>query len=340
MAKKLQLQIPEPCHENWEQMTPVQQGRYCGSCQKQVMDFTNMSDKQLAAFFKRPSSGSVCGRFQQDQLDRDIEIPRKRIPWVKYFFQFALPAFLMSAKASAQGMVRVTGDTVIVPVPARVTLGKVAAPICNIEKPNIEKIICGKVSDPSGIGIPGATIIIKGTRIATATDGTGNFKLIIKSAGDKIVLVALSVGFMSQEVTVDFKTHSNTQNIQMITMPYQVAGEVVVIAGMVAPKKSKPAVPLLRRIFKATEFKYFKVFPNPISSGASLHVECKKMDEGYYSLQLLDPSGKMVYTKELWIDEEARLLNIEIPSLAAGSYFLSLINKESGKKFTEKIIIK
>jgi len=80
MSKKLQLQIPAPCHENWESMTPVEKGCFCGSCQKQVVDFSDMSDREIAMFFKRPSTGSVCGRFMQDQLNRDIEIPGKRIP--------------------------------------------------------------------------------------------------------------------------------------------------------------------------------------------------------------------------------------------------------------------
>ena len=96
MSKKLQLSIPTPCHEDWDDMTPVQQarpddpfgrGKFCGSCQKQVVDFSNMSDRQVAEFFKKPSTGSVCGRFMTDQLDRSIEIPKKRIPWLKYFFQ-------------------------------------------------------------------------------------------------------------------------------------------------------------------------------------------------------------------------------------------------------------
>jgi hypothetical protein len=67
------------------------------------MDFSGMSDAQLVAFFKKPSTGSVCGRFVNDQLERDIAIPRKRIPWLKYFFQIALPAFLVSQKTVAQG---------------------------------------------------------------------------------------------------------------------------------------------------------------------------------------------------------------------------------------------
>jgi hypothetical protein len=102
MSKKLQITIPTPCHENWDNMTNVQQGKFCGSCQKNVVDFSDMSDRQVAEFFKKPSTGSVCGRFMTDQLERDIEIPRKRIPWIKYFFQFAFPAFLVSIKASAQ----------------------------------------------------------------------------------------------------------------------------------------------------------------------------------------------------------------------------------------------
>src|SRR5262245_59371582 len=103
MKKGIQLSIPEQCHESWENMTPSEKGRFCGSCQKQVIDFTSMSDAQLIAFFKKPSTGSVCGRLFADQLDRDIQLPRKRIPWIKYFFQFMIPAFFASSKVIAQG---------------------------------------------------------------------------------------------------------------------------------------------------------------------------------------------------------------------------------------------
>jgi len=101
MSKKIQLSIPKPCHEDWNAMTPVEKGKFCGSCQKQVIDFSTMSDRQVAEFFKKPSTGSVCKRVMTGQLDRDIEIPKKRIPWLKYFFTIALPAFFVSVKAGA-----------------------------------------------------------------------------------------------------------------------------------------------------------------------------------------------------------------------------------------------
>ena len=53
MKKEIYVHIPEPCHENWEQMTPVQQGRYCGSCCKQVVDFSQMSDKQVLLYCQK-----------------------------------------------------------------------------------------------------------------------------------------------------------------------------------------------------------------------------------------------------------------------------------------------
>ena len=44
----------------------------------------------------------------EDQLNRGIDIPKKRTPCVKYFFQFLLPAFLISSRANAQVKVKVT----------------------------------------------------------------------------------------------------------------------------------------------------------------------------------------------------------------------------------------
>src|SRR4030095_8181711 len=141
MRKNIQLNIPEPCHEDWTRMTPVDKGRYCTSCQKQVIDFTNMSDQQLIAYFKKRKDDAVCGRFMNDQLQRDIVVPKKRIPWVKYFFQFALPALLTSSKAASQGLVKMkTGTPVIVASNNSVELKDVCAR-------KSEKEVRGKIVD-------------------------------------------------------------------------------------------------------------------------------------------------------------------------------------------------
>ncbi len=70
----IQLNIPTPCHEDWEKMTPCEQGRFCSSCRKTVIDFTSWSDKALYEFFSK-NTAPVCGNFFSSQLRRDINIP-------------------------------------------------------------------------------------------------------------------------------------------------------------------------------------------------------------------------------------------------------------------------
>ncbi len=61
------------------------------------------------------------------------------------------------------------------------------------------RVIRGKVTDPSGDPIPGATILVKGTTTGTATDLDGNYSL---SANESQVLVFSFIGFVTQEITV------------------------------------------------------------------------------------------------------------------------------------------
>lgn len=65
------LNIPQPCHENWNEMTPEKKGRFCGSCQKIVVDFTQMSDEQVKNYLL--SNVNTCGRFYASQIGRPLE---------------------------------------------------------------------------------------------------------------------------------------------------------------------------------------------------------------------------------------------------------------------------
>lgn len=69
MKKETFLHIPEPCHENWDKMSPAQQGRFCQQCSKTVVDFSAMTDQQVLKVLSK-ESGSTCGRFTSDQLER------------------------------------------------------------------------------------------------------------------------------------------------------------------------------------------------------------------------------------------------------------------------------
>lgn len=72
--KSIQISVPHPCSQNWEEMTPQEQGRFCAHCQKTVIDFTTWSDQALYNFFSKNTEG-VCGRFHSSQTERPIHIP-------------------------------------------------------------------------------------------------------------------------------------------------------------------------------------------------------------------------------------------------------------------------
>ena len=67
------------------------------------------------------------------------------------------------------------------------------------EKVQQQKSITGQVNDEAGIPMPGASVSIKGTKIAAITDFDGKFSL----AGDEnSVLIVSYVGFVTREIVV------------------------------------------------------------------------------------------------------------------------------------------
>ena len=176
-------------------MSPAEQGRFCNSCQKAVVDFTGMSDSQLVAFFKKPSTGSICGRFDNDQLGRNLSIPGKRMPWLKYFLQLLVPTFLFAFKAKSQGEPRLMGDTVL--VDSRKNLKDKNG---NVKDEKVDlKRLKGKVTDEDGVPIYGVTVNIKGANWGVMTDENGNYEIDVSGYAPKKIVVFSSVGFMTTE---------------------------------------------------------------------------------------------------------------------------------------------
>lgn len=63
------ITIPKPCQEKWSEMLPTANGRFCAVCQKNVVDFTQKSEKEILLYFLQ--NPTTCGRFKQIQVNRD-----------------------------------------------------------------------------------------------------------------------------------------------------------------------------------------------------------------------------------------------------------------------------
>ncbi|GCC50320.1 TonB-dependent receptor [Chryseotalea sanaruensis] len=92
-------------------------------------------------------------------------------------------------------------------------------------------LVKGKVSDESGVGMPGVNIIIKGTASGTTTDSDGNYS--IQVSGNQTVLVYSFIGHVTQEQTVNGRT------IIDVSMPFS-ASELseIIVVGYGTQKKS------------------------------------------------------------------------------------------------------
>lgn len=63
------IYIPEPCHEDWSKMTPNQQGAFCKSCCKTVVDFSNKTKEEINNYLSENTDKKICGRFKTSQID-------------------------------------------------------------------------------------------------------------------------------------------------------------------------------------------------------------------------------------------------------------------------------
>jgi hypothetical protein len=97
METNYKITIPKPCHENWDKMMPNESGRFCGSCAKSVIDFTQMKSSEIQEYFIMNQGKSICGRFKNQQLDSIIiKIPSQVLFSQVHFHKMFLLALLVS----------------------------------------------------------------------------------------------------------------------------------------------------------------------------------------------------------------------------------------------------
>jgi CarboxypepD_reg-like domain len=170
---KFQINIPKPCHEKWDEFKPTSTGGFCGSCQKNVIDFSAMSEPALMAYFRDlpKDNAHLCGRFREDQLQKDYDITSWFPTWTAtdkaLFFDIPVSEFAQKPRTlnlpihQKLKMVRNITMAVLTLVFSETAFGQVS----------------GQVKDSEGIPLPGVSIRIKGTTKGTSSDSLGKYQL-------------------------------------------------------------------------------------------------------------------------------------------------------------------
>jgi len=192
MKETIALSISSPCSEKWDEFTPASGGRFCGSCQKIVVDFTEMGDAEILDFF-RIKPAHMCGRLRPDQLKAYSSTTMVKINPGLTLLKAGLVSLLllmMSKQTSAQ-IPGVKATTEVVQHPDTTPTERAAT------RP--KQIIRGVVrSEEDKLPLPGVNIYLKGSTDHTITDAEGRFEFPRRlKEGD--VLVFNFIGLETQE---------------------------------------------------------------------------------------------------------------------------------------------
>lgn len=185
MTHKIKISIPEPCHENWLEMSPTEKGKFCSACQKNVIDFTKSSDSEILVTYNE--NENLCGRFRISQLNQNMIIPKeKKSIWMIVAASIIAFLGLGNQTAQAQGKIRVEQ-----------TDKKQQSNSINIKstKNKYSGILLDKYDNP----LPGAAVMVKGSKTGIYTDIDGKFTVDAEK-GDKLKISA--IGYENQEFTL------------------------------------------------------------------------------------------------------------------------------------------
>lgn len=203
--KKINIQIDQPCAENFKNFKKTEEGGFCNSCKKNVVDFTKMNDQEIFNFFTNENN-KTCGIFLESQLksysNPSLSSNRtKSTSFASSLFGLSLVSILSLTNVYSQEKNNM--NTIVKEENSATKKDNESTEL------NEKFTVSGVVSDKIG-PLPGANIYLKNYNISTQTDMDGKFTFPKQlEAGD--VLVVSYIGYKAKEIKV---THEN-QSIKM-----------------------------------------------------------------------------------------------------------------------------
>jgi hypothetical protein len=175
------ITIPEACHQQWQQMTAVDNGRHCQQCCKTVTDFTVMSNIEILNYLS--AHKDVCGRFDKERLGAlNMELTQQsktRFGWKKLALAAALTSLFTTIKAEAKSPEITVQTSPSFKNAEEVPTSDTTAYIT----------IKGKViGDDDNSPLPGVSIRVKHLTVGALTNANGEFNFKVPVTADSLMI--------------------------------------------------------------------------------------------------------------------------------------------------------
>ena len=351
--QKLQLTIPEPCHENWNNMTPNDQGRFCSSCAKTVVDFSAMTDAQLFFYFENLKNENVCGKVYPDQLDRSISMPAAPRKKIFGYWQYLLAFFMMLGKgqqSKAQGEVKgklmAQPDTLKKPV--HVMLGGIRRnPLPKDTKAIGAALPFYFITDEKGQPVAYASVQLLPKGDWMMADSTGKINL-----GKDHKVESLKISYIGFEEKMIALKDIPGNAIELIATQ-QLLGDVCVKSNVLNEELTGRLGGISYSTVRVTTtFKdsirnilapansALTLFPSPVTKGGTLNFSIKLKQTGLYKIQVADANGHVVLQQDRSAANKNINQKIALPAnWSSGIYFITVYNEKNKIMGTNKFII-
>ena len=344
MDKSIRVQVKEPCHENWQNMTANEKGRFCGSCQKTVVDFTLMNDRQILDHLSK-ASGSTCGRFANDQLDRELkaQVVKPKSKWA-YFINLLIPIFLSSSGSNST-----KGEPAIISKSDNHSdserdyggiVGVLSTTYCKtpaVIMPEMDTItaveVIGKLEiEPVPIDIRQGEAIVDTVIVPDRN----------RIMGDTVLLESnIDTSF---SVSPDFKIDAiNNSTSPICEIIYGGLGIVYDGCGIVQPDLEKSRLSqIVKDAFTSIGLKKpLKAYPNPVIAGQSITIDFSPKSLGTYTVELFDINGRIIYSRQ--VNMVFAKQSFQVPTISSwskGTYIIRITGEGKDNVQNVKVIVR
>ncbi|MDW3650158.1 MAG: carboxypeptidase-like regulatory domain-containing protein [Bacteroidia bacterium] len=219
----MKLSIHTPCSESFDKFEPTKAGGFCQNCQKEVIDFTSMTDAEVLRYFKE-KQGKTCGYFTPSQLKSYPSITESHSRWSPGWIGASLLGIslftffpITNTHAQSNNVPQAIDLTYL-------EMAKVQRPTKTSDTFRVRGVVVDESDEP----MPGASVLVKGTTNGVFTDVDGKF--ILEGVSKTDVLIFSYVGYEREEYNIK----KNQSDIQEYVLDVKMEMDHLAIMGEVA----------------------------------------------------------------------------------------------------------
>ena len=224
MKSTLTIAVNEPCKEKFSNFSTTEKGGFCQSCEKEVVDFTKLSDNEIINYLSATNK-KTCGMFKASQLKSYETNSLDSMTNSMLHKGIAMMSFSLLALCATE----VKGqETASIEPPIEVVSTDVMGDISYVEIVQEKHTVTGTIVDEANEPLPGVNVVLKGTTVGTQTDFDGKFEFPQQLVENDILVLSF-IGYETKTYKVTANGSSNIDiNITFDTYDVELMGTVVI----------------------------------------------------------------------------------------------------------------